>query len=396
MLISRRLVVTVALICATMLGCRGPSAVTQNKAPATGSHPAPIAADAKPAHPQSATPQPVITDPVPTPGTAEALAQRAATYAQTVAPLVSARQPAEPPQPPEQAPQTVARKSAPHEAAPALPPKTEDARAFGAVVPSKPDVQVTRQAPPAPAADVAVVPAPAPSVRPPATDMILAALARRAADYPQDLAAQADNQLGRLLKDEPVPDLQSLAALAPEDREVLGALMDALSNFRNQLRQDNNMLFSKKIAPLVELSDRLRSQAELAIPTFILVKDAQTFGVYEKLDPARFVAGKAHSVAFYYEVENFSSQLNDRKMYETKLTQNMVLYTESSGLPVWTDQKINLHDLSHRRRHDFSYARRINLPANLTIGRYLLKVSIEDQQARRIAENTVPLEIVAQ
>jgi hypothetical protein len=38
----------------------------------------------------------------------------------------------------------------------------------------------------------------------------------------------------------------------------------------------------------------------------------------------------------------------------------------------------------------------ISLPPNLTIGRYLLKVSVMDQQASRVAENTVPVQIVAQ
>ena len=41
----------------------------------------------------------------------------------------------------------------------------------------------------------------------------------------------------------------------------------------------------------------------------------------------------------------------------------------------------------------------IRLPANLTIGQYLLKVSVVDQQATpkpRVAENTTAVQIVAQ
>jgi hypothetical protein len=38
----------------------------------------------------------------------------------------------------------------------------------------------------------------------------------------------------------------------------------------------------------------------------------------------------------------------------------------------------------------------IHLPASLTIGRYLLKVSVEDLQVNRIAENTVGIQIAAQ
>jgi hypothetical protein len=229
------------------------------------------------------------------------------------------------------------------------------------------------------------------------SDTLGARLDKRAADYPEDLAAQTDEQLMRLLREESVPDMQSLARLAPEDRELLGALMDALTNYRNQLRQNNNMIFSQKIAPLVDLSDRLRGQAELTVPTFVVCTDALYFGKYTKLDPARFVAGQAHRIRIYYEVENFSSQFNDAtKDYETKLEEQLVLYTESSGLPVWSSTKQPMADTSHRRRRDFFVAEEVTLPRTLTIGRYLLKVTIEDRQARRIAENTVPIEIVAQ
>ena len=130
--------------------------------------------------------------------------------------------------------------------------------------------------------------------------------------------------------------------------------------------------------------------------TVLALSQAQGFGRYQAIEPARFIAGKAHAIGIYYEVENFASRLNENNLYETRLNENLVLYTESSGLPVWQDRKSTLTDTSHRRRHDFFNAKNITLPASLTIGRYLLKVTIEDQQAQRIAESTIPVEIVAQ
>jgi len=132
------------------------------------------------------------------------------------------------------------------------------------------------------------------------------------------------------------------------------------------------------------------------VPTVALCNWAHGFGLYEPIDPARFVAGKEHKVVVYCEVENFLSQVNEKKQYETRLTQDVVLYTESTGLEVWKDKKLTYVDLARARRHDFFIGRVITLPANLTIGTYLLKVTIEDTQARHIAENTVPIEIVAQ
>lgn len=230
----------------------------------------------------------------------------------------------------------------------------------------------------------------------PPSDGLARKFAQRVKDYPQDLSAHVDDELMRFLRDQPVPDVQAMASLSAEDRELLSAMMDSLTNFRGALRSDNNMLFSKKIRPLIELSDRLRGQGELTVPTVSLCTWARGYGIYEPIDPARFVAGKEHKVVVYCEVENFQSQPNEKKQYETRLTQDLVLYTESSGLEVWKEKKQSYVDQARARRHDFFIGRIVTLPANLTIGTYLLKVTIEDMQAKHIAENTVPIEIVAQ
>jgi len=385
MLLSRQLVIAVIVASVASVGCK-----TSNSS--TGSQSASLPRRSAPAdlggRGGTAATQPVESASTPAPGTAEALAQRANNYAQTVAPLLS-QHPA--PKTSESNVAIATPKSSvtlhPAAAADATTAKGEinDARAFAAV-PNKADVQVQKETPTPPQTPTHV----------PATDAQTAAFARRAAEYPQDLSAQTDFQMLKLLQEESVPDLQSMAGLAPEDRELLSALMDSLTNFRNQLRQNNNMLISKKIAPLVELGDRLKARAELTIPTFTFVSQAPGFGRYQAIEPARFIAGKPHVVGIYYEVENFASRLNENNLYETHLNENLVLYTESSGLPVWQDRKSTLTDTSHRLRHDFFNAKNITLPASLTIGRYLLKVTIEDPQAQHIAEATVPVEIVAQ
>lgn len=344
-------------------------------------------------------------DAPPAPGTALALAQRAATYAKSVDPSGGKRhvQPTATPRSdvpdPDLAPFTPqAQIERPANAAVAAPPAPKVAPPPPATI-APAGANASINIPTAQKLVTGGADADPRSASAATTDMdaVATRIMSRAKDYSTDLSAQTDAQILKFLRDEPVPDVSMMAGLAPEDRELLGALMDSLTNFRNQLRADNNMLFSKKIRPLVELSDRLHSQAELSVPTIALCTKVTTFGIYDPIDPARFIAGKANQQAVVYcEVENFLSLPNDKNLYQTKVTEDIVLYTEASGLPVWRDQKKTYDDQSHRRRHDFFIARIITLPANLTIGRYLLKVTIEDQQARHIAENTVPIEIVAQ
>jgi hypothetical protein len=263
------------------------------------------------------------------------------------------------------------------------------------VIPPKSDVPFNK--------DMPVVNAPLAAGQPrplPATDDLALRFAHQARDYPQDVASQLDWQLLQFLQGQSVPQVQALTGLSAEDREMLSSLLDGLTNFRNGLRADNNQLLSLKIRPIVELSDRLRTQAELTIPTLALCTDVKGFGVYEPIE-ARFEAGQEHRVIVYCEVENFVSLLDEQKRWQTKLTQEVVLYTDQGGLEVWKDKTASrpIIDYSRNRRHDFFIVKMIRLPANLTIGQYLLKVSVVDQQGKptpRVAENTTPIHIVAQ
>jgi hypothetical protein len=220
-------------------------------------------------------------------------------------------------------------------------------------------------------------------------------IAKNLRENPKEVWAHLDYQMLQWLKDKPTPQLDMMDKLPAEDRDFVSAIMDGVTMLRNTLRSDSNMLMSKKVRSLIELAERLRAQADLIIPTVSLCTKVDGFGVYEPVDPARFTAMKEHPIIVYCEVENFSSHQNEKKMWETKLAQEVVLYTET-GLPVWQDKTESIPDLARNRRHDFFVVKKTKFPANIAIGRYLLKVTIVDQQASRVAEATMPVVFVAQ
>ena len=254
------------------------------------------------------------------------------------------------------------------------------------------DSTAVAPAAPAPSAPRAVSPR-SPTVAPTA-DLLVQQLSARVKEYPRDVAAQLDFQLLQFLRDESVPDLAPLAPLPAEDRELLTTLLDGLSNFRNGLRAEANMLQSKKVSPLLEMGDRLRAQGELTLPATRLCTKVERFGVYDPMEPAQFKSGSVNEAILYCEVANFSSQLADNRQWETRLKHESVLYNET-GLNVWNDKADTVTDLSRNRRHDFYVVKRLHLPS-LPVGRYLLKVTVTDQQVNRVAEATVPILVVAQ
>jgi hypothetical protein len=227
------------------------------------------------------------------------------------------------------------------------------------------------------------------------SDALYDRLSKRIRDNPRDVAAHLEYQLLSFLRDEPTPELSSLATLPTEDRELVTAILDGLGNFRNGVRADGNMLLSRKIKPLLDVSDRLRSQADLTIPTIALCTKVDGFGKYDPIDPARFPVGKDTPLIVYCEVANFASNLNDAKLWQTQLTWDMTLYAEQ-GMSVWSSKTDTISDSARVRRHDFFALKKFTVPSSLPIGRYLLKVSIVDTQANRVSEATVPIVIGAQ
>jgi hypothetical protein len=221
----------------------------------------------------------------------------------------------------------------------------------------------------------------------------------RAKDQPRDLAPQFDLQLARLVQNQPIPD-GSINSLPPDDRDLLAALCEGLARFRAAARGAGSALLSSRIQPLVDMTDGLRLRAGLTLPAVVLCRTVSQFGVYEPFataaQPASFPAGRETPVIIYCEVANFASQQSKDRQWETNLSYEMSLFREGSpSMPVLGKKPAAIVDRCRNRRHDFFLADPIKLPPSLAPGKYVLKVTIVDQQAHRIAESTVPLNMVA-
>ena len=228
------------------------------------------------------------------------------------------------------------------------------------------------------------------------TDAYELALQKQVRDYPRNLGSQLDYQLLRFVRDEPTPELSNVTQLSGEDRDILLALMDGLNNFRAAARSDGNLMLNRKIQPLLEMADRLRSEAQLAIPTVAFCSQVSSYGVYRPMPSSRFPAGRNNDLIVYCEAANFTSVQGSDRIWRTRLKQDMVLYTDT-GLAVWPEKAdaATFVDESRNRRHDFFISRRVQLPSSLAAGKYVLKITLTDEESNRIVEAGTPLEIVS-
>lgn len=225
-----------------------------------------------------------------------------------------------------------------------------------------------------------------------AVDTLAGRIEKAAKEAPGDLSAQLDLQLLKFLKNDPVPSTDALNALQGEDREVLSAVLDGLSNFRNGVRKDNNLLMNRKIRPLTDMADRLRARSDLTITNPAICRSIKGWGVYEAITPLRLPAGVDNSPGLYYEIENFSPRLTADNMWETRMRQDVAIYDNRGGL-VWQWMNEAVVDLCRNRRHDFFFARKVKTPIRLPQGAYILKISLTDPIAGRVAETSLALQM---
>ena len=220
-------------------------------------------------------------------------------------------------------------------------------------------------------------------------------LAQKIKDDPRDIPAQLDYQLLEFVKGRATPDMSAVAGLTAEDREIVTSILDGLGNFQSQVSADGNLLLVRKIQPLLEMADRLRSESDLSISTIQLCTKVDGYGVYKLADP-HYKSGQENPVIVYTEITNFTSELDDTHQWQTKLTQQAILYTET-GIPVWPEKPAPepVVDQCRNRRHDFFVANVLRLPPTLAPGHYLLKVTINDQATGHVAEATTALDIEA-
>lgn len=247
-------------------------------------------------------------------------------------------------------------------------------------------VPAAPEAKPVPATQPGDAPRPAPAP----ADELEGTLARQVRENPRDVIAHLDHQLLQFLRGQPVPQLSSIGTLSAEDREVVAAVMDALTNFRTNAKSAEGGISDRRVRPLIELSERLRAAANLRVLTAALCTRVDGFGIYEPADN-RFPAGRESRVILYCEIENFASQLNAKNLWETRLTLETTLY-DSRGTRVAFEERRPVVDLSRNRRRDFFARGIIRIPA-LPAGQYALTVTVTDTQANRIAETRVPVEV---
>lgn len=187
------------------------------------------------------------------------------------------------------------------------------------------------------------------------------------------------------------------ALLTSRERDALTLWRDMLRYAGRSLAENDSagsLLKSVRVA-----SEQAREFATLELSKVALCARVDGFGQYAELDSTKMLAGRAHRVGLYVEVDGFGARSGSdddgNPAFRVELTRELSLYHDADGLLAWRRPAVDITDSSRNRRRDFFFSEVIELPQTLTVGSYRLKVTVTDRVTGAVAETILPVDIVA-
>ncbi|MFQ5502791.1 MAG: hypothetical protein ACE5EQ_10910 [Phycisphaerae bacterium] len=216
----------------------------------------------------------------------------------------------------------------------------------------------------------------------------------RAAKSPNDIETQYRLRMMYLIDGRDDKALAPIEGINADVQEIIQAQIKALIAARSSAGRDSAEWANRQLTSIEELRRRVRSRADLSVPTVVLCTAIDGFGLYDPIDPPEFPAGRDNRVIVYIEVDNFLSRKTDSGRYRTLLSVRQSLLT-AAGEEIWGSRDENIEDLSRQQRHDFYLSiGPITIPRSLSPGRYTLKVEVEDVLASKINSGRAEFKIV--
>ncbi|MEM1012811.1 MAG: hypothetical protein AAGI46_11400 [Planctomycetota bacterium] len=205
---------------------------------------------------------------------------------------------------------------------------------------------------------------------------------------PATAASAFDRQLDAAISGKPVGDL---SGLLPSERRLVETVAEHVAEFRDTLGGMPDV--EDQVRPILEAAEALRREVGLTLPTAELCSSVRIFGDYTPVGP-EFTAGRPHRVVLYVEADGFQSEQQADGRWLTRLSLSAVLYDEQ-GRPVMSLPPKPARDVSRRVRRDFFLSGLMTLPAHAAPGRHRLKVTVRDELAGRVAQQSVPVVFVS-
>lgn len=204
------------------------------------------------------------------------------------------------------------------------------------------------------------------------------------------IAAMSMVQPERRIDPIAIPDLTD------EERQVLASLQTFFGDIGKCMEQGGSGQVGDGVAhAAATLRQSLVHEPHLKLPRIALCTRVGGFGDYAPFAHYSFLAGTEQKAIVYLEIADFVSEINQNNEYVTELSQQLTMYSDRDGIPVWKEDWQAATDVTRNKRQDFFTVQVITLPKPLSVGKYTLKVRVRDEKSKAEAETSIPFELVA-
>jgi len=186
----------------------------------------------------------------------------------------------------------------------------------------------------------------------------------------------------------------AIPGLTPRERDLLREFQQFFVQLGSKLDGTHDV-DDIIIASIESLRANLRNDPQLQLGTVALCTRVGGFGDFDPFNKYAFLAHTNQQAVVYIELAGFTSELNQRSEWVTEISQQLTIYSDRDGIPVWREDWQAAVDVSKNKRHDFFVVQVITFPQSLSVGRYQLKLRLRDEKSGAEAEGTIPFEMVA-
>jgi hypothetical protein len=196
----------------------------------------------------------------------------------------------------------------------------------------------------------------------------------------------------RLLAGDSERALEPIPHIPPAEQDYWSRQIFALATYLDHHSQpDDKRRAAATVTHLDEAVSHLRELGSLSLRNLSFCKNVYGYGAIEPYEDDRFAAGE--QVSLYVEVENYHSQSTE-KGFCTILGSSYELADER-GERAGGGEFPDVEDYCRSRRRDFHIQYGVTLPANLSPGRYELRLVVKDRQSDKMGHATATFEIGA-
>lgn len=205
---------------------------------------------------------------------------------------------------------------------------------------------------------------------------------------------QLDQRLVQVLAGDFENAKRPLELASREQQRMATQFVDALMAIREMHGGEPSEEADRVLDKLVKLEESLVPLSDLQVPRLVLTRAVRGFGSYDPFEPAQFAAGRATEFVVYCEIGNFVSQLRDDGGYDSRFSMRTEVLSRA-GDTVLDINDENIADTCRTRRRDCFIPRLVRLPATLSPGDYVVKVTIVDKIGAKVAQKKTTFRIVA-